>query len=74
MNHDGGLFFIGGFMWLFWIVLVIIIVFIIKSLVESNKRGSSSTDENPLVILKKRYARGEIDEDEYKHLRQNLEE
>lgn len=74
MNHDGVLFFIGGYMWLFWIVLVVIIVFFVKTLVGSNKRSFSSTDESPLVIIKKRYARGEINEDEYKHLRRNMEE
>ena len=74
MNHDGVLFFIGGYMWLFWIVLVVIIVFFVKTLVGSNKISFSSTDESPLVIIKKRYARGEINEDEYKHLRRNMEE
>ena len=70
MWNDGYFFHGGGFMWIFWILLIIGIVFIIQNI---TKGKSSSGSESPLEILKKRYARGEIDEDEYERRRNELE-
>ena len=60
----------GGFMWLFWILIILAIVLLIRGV-----SGGQSTEnrETPLEILKKRYARGEIDEEEYKNRRKELE-
>jgi putative membrane protein len=58
-------------MWIFWIVLIIIIVALFK--VVSPGSGSPSTDKSPIEILKARYARGEIDEEEYKRRLSELE-
>jgi putative membrane protein len=58
-------------MWLFWVVLVIVIVIVARNMT-ANASGSSN-DETPLTILKKRFARGEIDESEYKRRAQELE-
>jgi len=70
MMGTEGHFFGGGFMWLFWILLIIAIVFIFQNVAKGN---SSSANESPLEILKKRYARGEIDEEEYERRRNELE-
>ena len=71
---DGGMFFGGGFMWIFWIVILIGVVWIIK-VVMGNTAGNSnsSTSESPLEILKKRYANGDIDEEEFNRRRHELE-
>ncbi len=65
----------GGFMWIFWIFLIVILVWVVKvvSGSSSNTSGDNSSDESPLEILKKRYARGEIDEQEYERKRRELE-
>ncbi|MDH5599936.1 MAG: SHOCT domain-containing protein [Gammaproteobacteria bacterium] len=70
MWDDGYFFHGGGFMWVFWVLLIIAIVFIFQNMAKGN---SSSTNESPLEILKKRYARGEIDEEEYEKRRNKLE-
>jgi putative membrane protein len=64
----------GIFMIVFWILILVGIVFVIRWLVqvtgkkdESGQRGSRAMD-----ILKERYARGEIDEAQFKAMKQNL--
>ena len=68
MGDEGHLFYGGGFMWLFWILIIAGIFFLFQNVFKSN-----SDKESPLDILKKRYARGEIDEEEYEHRRKELE-
>lgn len=55
----------GGFMWIFWIAVIVGIIFLVKWIVEQGRQSASSTDSSPLDILKSRYARGEIDKEEY---------
>ena len=72
-DHSGGMMFGGGFMWLFWIVLIVIIVLVIKILNTSDKGTTRGSVQSPIEILKERYARGEINEDEFKRMRKELE-
>jgi putative membrane protein len=55
------------FMMIFWILLIVGMVFIIKWLVQSTSRDktSESGGSHALEILKERYARGEIDKNEF---------
>ncbi|MGD8783817.1 MAG: SHOCT domain-containing protein [Thioalkalispiraceae bacterium] len=73
MFSDSGFhgFFGGGIMWILWIVLLVVIIFVLKDLVGSRKIDSSNDD--PLEILKRRYAKGEIDEEEYERRKRELE-
>lgn len=51
----------GGFMWIFWIALILIIFWGARSYT-----GSGASDKQSAIdILKKRYALGEINKDEY---------
>ncbi len=72
MGDAGGMWFGGGFMWIIWILLIVVVVYAVKA-----SMGGGQThdriDESPLEILKKRYARGEIDEQEYERRRDELE-
>ena len=72
MNDGGSMFFGGGFMWIIWILLIVVVVYAIKAGMGGNF-GDRNNDESPLEILKKRYARGEIDEQEYERRRNELE-
>jgi putative membrane protein len=56
---------------LFWILVIIGIVVLVKWLMEKDKRTSDS-GENPLEILKRRYARGEIDWEEFEQKKRDL--
>ena len=73
MSGSGSMWFGGGFMWIFWILLLVILVWVVK--VAMTDAGSKKTmeDDSPLEILKKRYARGDIEEDEFIRRRKELE-
>jgi putative membrane protein len=73
MTTDGHFFWGGGFMWVFWILLVFGIFFIFQNMTKGNSDNSSSDKESPLEILEKRYARGEINEEEFERRRKELE-
>jgi putative membrane protein len=64
--------FMGGFMWIFWIVVIVGLVFLIKWIVQQNKPVESKLEENSLEILKKRYAKGEIDKQEFEQKKRDL--
>ncbi len=62
-------------MWIFWILIILVIIFIIKLMMNS-LNGTNSTsiqNQDPLEILKKRYASGEISSDEYDEMKNKLE-
>lgn len=60
----------GGFMWLFWILVIIVIAWALKA-VFSNAKGGAK-DKSPMEILQERFARGEIDEEEFERRRKVL--
>jgi len=63
--YNMGWFGAGG-MWLFWILLIVVVVVLARWLMAQG--GSSrlpAAGESPEQILKRRYARGEMSEDEY---------
>ena len=83
--HDGGWGMMGsgmmgGFSWwwfmsiffiLFWGLVILGIVALVRNL--SGSRGSdSSRADSALEVLKKRYARGEIDKEEYEEKKKDL--
>jgi putative membrane protein len=76
MFGHGGWFGGGGMgvgMWVFWILLIVVVVVLIKALAGRGSDSSAQRRESPLEILKARYARGEISEEEYHRRRDELE-
>ena len=69
-DHMGGWGMFG--MFLFWTLLIVGIVFLVRFLVQQQGTGSRSSEESPLDVLKKRYARGEISKDEYERIRKDI--
>ncbi|MBE0428165.1 MAG: SHOCT domain-containing protein [Nitrospirae bacterium] len=58
----------------FWVTVIVGIIFLIRWLALSTKqRGEVKSEDSALEILKKRYARGEINKEEYEERRRNLE-
>jgi putative membrane protein len=63
-----------GFGWLFMILVWVLVIAGVVALIK--RLGSSSTQpgESPLEILKARYARGEINKQQYERMRRALQE
>ncbi len=62
------------FMIIFWVLLIVLIVLLIRWLLSSG-RGSNQDhgrEESALEILKKRYARGEIEKEEFEAKKRDL--
>lgn len=74
MGSDGGMFFGGGLMWIIWILIIVAVVFVLKTMMGNGSSGSGAKSESPLEILQRRYASGEIDEQEFKQKRKQLED
>jgi len=62
----------GGFMWLIVLVLVGVVIYFLFQ-VSKSKGSDGSIIETPLDILKKRYAKGEIDKEEFDRKKNDLE-
>lgn len=63
---------LGGFMWVFWIAVIVGLLFLIKWIVQQGKSDDRKYRESALEILKKRYAKGEIDKGEFEQKKKDL--
>ncbi len=71
MMGDFALGFGGIFMILWWVLIVVGIVALVKWLTAPH--GSTTPGRGALDILKERYARGEIEREEFEQKRRDLE-
>lgn len=61
----------GGIMMLvFWVLLIVFIVWLVREISGRNPRSGSGS--NALEILKERYAKGEIDKNEFEEKKKDL--
>ena len=73
-NHGSGMGWFGGiFMILFWAVVIAGIIFAIRYLVTGKEGLGERAARDPLEILKERYARGEIDTEEFEERKRVLQ-
>ena len=56
-----------GMHWLWWIILTVILLLVVFNIIPY--RSNSQLQEDALQILKKRFARGEIEKEEYEERR-----
>lgn len=62
-----------GLMVLFWLLVLGLIGTLIWFLIQKGSQSpSNSSSESSLEILKKRYARGEIDEEQYRRMKKEI--
>ena len=69
----------GGWFWsifmlLFWVLVIIGLIFLIRWLVQTTRKGTGTSDggSRALDILKERYARGEINKEEFEEKKRDL--
>ena len=62
------------FMMIFWILLIVGMIFLIKWLIQSTRHDKAGVSDSgrAFEILKERYARGEIDKDEFESKKKDL--
>jgi putative membrane protein len=73
MDGGGSMFFGGGFMWIFWVLVLVAIVVVARAMMPTNAPRSGAHEDSALSILDKRYARGEIGREEYHEKKRELE-
>ena len=60
-------------MWIFWIILSVVVVYLAMMMIGGSSRQLEANAESPFKILQKRYASGEINQDEYESMKKELE-
>lgn len=64
------------FGWLFWIIILVVIVWAVVTIVNKNQKnnadGNIPRHRDALEILKERYARGEINRDQFEQMKRDL--
>ena len=61
-----------GFGWLFGLVVLILIIWLVIRVVIQNNNTTHSNDKTALDILKERYARGEINKNEFEEMKKSI--
>jgi putative membrane protein len=57
----------GSWMVVWWVAGIIVLVLLVRLVAGSTSGFSRRDDETPEQILKRRYAKGEINSEEYQH-------
>jgi len=65
--------FFGGWMIIVWVVIIALIVWGVVALVKHSSSTSDTSHKlDPLEIARERYAKGEINKEEYEEIKKNL--
>ena len=63
-----------GWWWIIGLIIVVVVVWaIVKGLGQNNQSTNKNIPKSALDILKERYARGEIDKEEFEERKKNLQ-
>ncbi len=60
----------GWWMIIFWVIVIVLVVAMV--LILTQNKGSQGSNKSSLDIAKERYAKGEIDKEEYEQIKKNL--
>lgn len=61
-----------AFMWIFWLALLLLVFAAIRWLSAGKDRETRAGPDDPLSILERRYAAGEIDQETFRRMREEL--
>lgn len=67
----GGFGMFGG-MFIFWILIIVLAVLLVKGLFNTNESRSTENTTTAKQILDERYARGEINQDQYNSMLKDI--
>ncbi|SHJ48299.1 putative membrane protein [Clostridium amylolyticum] len=74
MRYGYNMMYWGGFFWFILIVLIIVLTIVTYKVISGGKTNHNRTfNDNAIEILKQRFAKGEIDEEQYKRMRDTIE-
>lgn len=62
-----------GFGWIIGIIILVVVILLVINATRNQTGQTNSDSKTPLDILKERYARGEIDNEEFEERKRNLE-
>ncbi len=68
----GNMGFMGGFMWIFWIAVIVGVIFLVRWVVQQSRPVEGKIEESSFELLKRRYARGEIDRKEFEQKKKDI--
>ncbi|BAO44383.1 SHOCT domain-containing protein [Thiolapillus brandeum] len=60
-------------MWIIWILFIVAVIWVIRAATSDNNSQPPASRDSALEILKTRYARGEINTEEYERMRREIE-
>jgi putative membrane protein len=61
-----------GFMWIVWIAIIVAVIVLAKGYFSPAEKTSGSKGGSAVEVLKKRYARGEINREEFQEKKRDL--
>ncbi len=62
-----------GFGWIFWLISILVGVWFLSTTINRNKSTGDNNTESVIDVLKKRYARGDISDDQFGQMKKKLE-
>ncbi len=62
----------GVLMWIFWLALLLLVLAAIRWFFAGGDRETRAGPDDPLAILERRYAAGEIDQETFRRMREEL--
>jgi putative membrane protein len=72
MHGFGGMGFGVAWWWIIGLILVAAIIWIVRTIGQNNNQNNTTKNKSALDILNERYARGEIDKEEYETKKRDL--
>ncbi len=61
-----------GLGWIVWLIIIVVIVWVVFQFKSGNPGHLNMSNETPLDILKKRFAKGEISKEEFEKMKKDL--